>query len=92
LLTGPSLEGQARAAGTGRYSRRVASCSPLVSWTPHDPQKRFLGGFSWWHRGHGTSRSVMVCLSSFPCPKIFSLYTSLGSICGPHPLKRWAIS
>jgi hypothetical protein len=24
-------------------------------------------------------------LSSFTCPKIFSLYTSLGSICGPQP-------
>ena len=51
--------------------------SPLVSGVPHDPQKRFLGGFSWRHRGHGTCRSVMVCLSYFPCPNIFSLYTSL---------------
>jgi hypothetical protein len=77
LPVGPSLSGQARLVGTGRYSRRVASCSPLVSGAPHDPQKRFLGGFSWWHRGHGTSRSVMVSLSSFPSPNIFSLYTSL---------------
>src|SRR5215207_2956786 len=76
LLTGPSLEGQARPAGTGRCSSRMASCSPLVSGVPHDPQKRFLGGFSWRHRGHGIYRSVMACLSSFPCPDIFSLYTS----------------
>jgi hypothetical protein len=27
----------------------------------------------------------MVCLSSFTCPQIFSLYTSLGSICGSQP-------
>src|SRR5215203_5098074 len=76
LLTGPSLEGQARPAGTGRCSSRMASCSPLVSGVPHDPQKRFLGGFSWRHRGHRICRSVMVSLSSFPCPDIFSLYTS----------------
>jgi hypothetical protein len=31
----------------------------LISWTPHDPQKRFPGGFSWRHRGHGTCCSVM---------------------------------
>jgi hypothetical protein len=85
LLTGPSLAGHARAAGTGRCSSRVASCSLLISWTPHDPQKRFVGGFSWRQRGHGTCCSVMVCLSSFPCPNIFSLYTSLYSICAPQP-------
>jgi hypothetical protein len=77
LPAGPSLEGQARPAWTGLCSSRVAICSPLVSGVPHDPQKRFLGGFSWRHRGHGTSRSVMICLSSFPSPSIFSVYTSL---------------
>jgi nucleotide-binding universal stress UspA family protein len=76
LLRGPSLEGQARPAGTGRCSWRVASCSPLVSGAPHERQKRFLGWFSWLHRGNGTCCSVMVSLSSFPCPDIFSRYTS----------------
>src|SRR5919112_3590484 len=64
LLTGPSLAGHARAAWTGLCSWRVASCSPLFSWTPHDPQKRFVGGLSWLHRGHGTCCSVMFDSSS----------------------------
>jgi hypothetical protein len=59
LLTGPSFAGHARPAGTGRCSWRLASCSPLISRTPHDPQKRFPGGFSWRHRGHETCCSVM---------------------------------
>jgi hypothetical protein len=68
LLTGLSLADHVRPAGRGRCSSGVASCSPLLIGAPHDPQKRFPGGFSWWHRGHGMCRSIMVCLSSFPCP------------------------
>jgi hypothetical protein len=42
----------------------VASCSPFVSRTPHNPQKRFIGGFSWRHRWHETCCSVMFVSSS----------------------------
>jgi hypothetical protein len=79
------LAGQARPARTGWCSWRVASCSPLISWRPHDPQKRFVGGFSWWHRGH-SAWSIMISLSSFPCPHTSSHFTlAFGSICAPQP-------
>ena len=63
----------------------MASCSPLVSGASRDPQKRFIGGFSWRHRGHGACCSVMVSLSSFSCPNIFSLTLAYRPI---HPRFR----
>jgi hypothetical protein len=86
LPAGPSLEGHARAIRTGLCSWRVASCSLLFSGAPHDPQKRFISGFSWPHRGHGTCCSVMV----FACPpspvRTSSHFTlASGYICASQP-------
>src|SRR5919202_2514895 len=74
LPAGPIFIGHGEPAVTGWCSRRVASCSPPVSRTPHDPQKRFSGGFSYWHRGQHVACSVTVVCSS---PRRFiALYTS----------------
>jgi hypothetical protein len=94
LLTGPSLAGHARPAWTGLCSWRVASCSPLVSGTPHDPQKRFVGGFSWRHSGQGSCSVMFVSSSS---RRSTGLYTNAdlnvpssrmrarSALLGPHP-------
>jgi hypothetical protein len=87
LLKGLSLADHVRPAGTGGCSSGVASCAPLLIGAPHDPQKRFPGGFSLRHRGHGICRSVMVCLSSFPCPNnLLTLHQLLTLSERPNPL------